>query len=58
MPFSLCMESTSYVLSFGMVFFYQVTTGWIFDISLRDNSIKNQSIKSAIDYDNPTGISP
>ena len=29
------MESTSYVLSFRMVFFfYLVTTGWIFDISL------------------------
>ena len=33
-PLSLCMESTSYVLSFRMVFFYLVTTGWIFDISL------------------------
>ena len=31
LPFSLCMESTSYVLSFMMVFFYLVTTGWIFD---------------------------
>ena len=36
------MESTSYVLSFQMVFFYLVTTGWIFDISLCENSI-NQS---------------
>ena len=36
------MESTSYVLSFRMVF---VTTGWIFDISLCENSINsiNQS---------------
>ena len=34
-PLALCMESTSYVLSFRMVvFFYLVTTGWIFDISL------------------------
>ena len=33
-PLSLCMESTSYVLSFWMVLFYLVTTGWIFDISL------------------------
>ena len=33
------MESTSYVLSFRMVFFYLVTTGWIF--YLRENSIKN-----------------
>ena len=32
LPFSLCMESTSYVLSFRMVFFYLVTTGWIFYI--------------------------
>ena len=32
-PLSLCMESTSYVLSFRVVFFYLVTTGWIFDIS-------------------------
>ena len=32
-PFSLCIESTSYVLSFRiMVFFYLVSTGWIFDI--------------------------
>ena len=33
-PLSLCMESTSYVLSFRMVFFYLVATGWIFDISI------------------------
>ena len=32
--FSLCMESTPYVLSFWMVFSYLVTTDWIFDISL------------------------
>ena len=38
------MESTSCVLSFRMVFFYLVTTGWIFYISLYDNPI-NQSIK-------------
>ena len=31
--FLICVESTSYVLSFRMVFFYHVTTGWIFDIS-------------------------
>ena len=42
-PLSLCMESTSYVLSFRMVFFYLVTTDWIFDILLCENSI-NQSI--------------
>ena len=34
-PLSLCMESTSYVLFFRMVFFYLVTTGWIFDICLQ-----------------------
>ena len=33
------MESTSYVLSFRMVFFYLVTTGSIFYISLCENSI-------------------
>ena len=41
-PLSLCKESTSYVISSRMVFFYLVTTGWIFDISLCENSI-NQS---------------
>ena len=46
-PLSLGMESKSYVLSFRMVFFYLVTTGWIFDISLCENSISsiNQSIE-------------
>ena len=34
LPFSLCMESTPYVFPFRMVFFYLVTTGWIFDFSL------------------------
>ena len=29
-PFSLCMESTSYVFSFRMVFSYLTTTGWVF----------------------------
>ena len=42
LPFSLCMESTSYVFSFQMVFFYLVTTGWIFGISLCENSINHQ----------------
>ena len=37
---------TSYVLSFRMMFFYLVTTGWIFDISLCENSI-NQSINQS-----------
>ena len=39
LPFSLCMESTSYVFSFRMVFSYLVTTGWILDIRLCENSI-------------------
>ena len=39
-PLSFCMESTTYVLSFRMVFFYLVTTGWISYISLLcENSI-------------------
>ena len=41
------LESTSYVLSFRMVFFYLVTTGWIFDISECEKSI-NQSINYTI----------
>ena len=41
------MESTSYVLSFRMVFFYLVTTGWIFDISLLCENSINQSIMHA-----------
>ena len=40
LPFSLlCMESTSYVLSFRMAFFYLVTTGWIFYVSLCENAM-------------------
>ena len=35
----------SYVLSFRMVFFYRVTTGWIFDTSLGDNLINKNKIK-------------
>ena len=42
LPFCHCMESTSYVISFRVVFFYLVTTGWIFYINLYENSI-NQS---------------
>ena len=41
------MESTSYVLSFRMFFSHLVTTGWIFDISLCENSI-DQSINQSI----------
>ena len=44
-PLCLCMEGTSYVLSFRMVFvFYLVATGWIFDISLLlcENSINQK----------------
>ena len=47
LPFSLCMDSSSYVLSFRMVFFYLVTTDWIFDISLCGNSI-SQSVNQSI----------
>ena len=32
LPFSLCTEGTSYVISFRLMFFYLVTTGWIFYI--------------------------
>ena len=39
LPFSLCMESTSYVFFFRVVCFYLVTTGWIFDISLCESSM-------------------
>ena len=45
--FLFFIKSTSYVLFFRMVFVYLVTTGWIFDISLRENSI-NQSISQSI----------
>ena len=34
LPFYLCMKSASYVFSFRIVFFYLVTTGWIFYIIL------------------------
>ena len=37
-PFSRCMESASCVFSFRIVFFYLVTTGWIFDIISCENS--------------------
>ena len=44
LPFSLCMESTSYVLSSRLVFFYLVTRGWNFDISLICENLINQSM--------------
>ena len=44
LPFSLCMESTSYVLSSRLVFFYLVKRGWNFDISLICENLINQSI--------------
>ena len=37
----VCLDSMLYVLSFRMVFFYLVTTAWIFDISLCDNLINS-----------------
>ena len=51
-PLSFCIESTSYVLSFRMVFFYLVTTGWIFDFSSCENSINQSSQK----LDVPAGV--
>ena len=42
--FSLCMESMSYVLSSRLVFFYLVTRGWNFDISLICKNLINQSM--------------
>ena len=49
-PLSLCMDSTSYVLSFRMVFFYFVTTGWVLtSANVRIQSIKQKNIvRSAI----------
>ena len=56
LPFSLCSkERTSYVLSCQMmVFFYLVTTGWIFciiSLLLCDNSI-NQGNRRSLVSDN------
>ena len=44
------MESTAYVLSFRMVFFYLVTTGWIFYTSLCVNSINIINSAFMCDY--------
>ena len=49
----VCMESTSYVFPFRMVFFYLVTTGWNFysriqSITPAINPAINQSINQAI----------
>ena len=56
LPFSLRMESTSYVFLIRMVFFYSVTTGWIFYIILCENSI-NQSInESPYVYQTVSGV--
>ena len=46
------MESTSYVISLRMVFFYLVTTGWIFNISLLcENPINLSNIfDSEVDF--------
>ena len=48
LPFSLCMESTSYVSPFLVVFFYLVVTGWIFDISLLCENSINQCTNNII----------
>ena len=44
------MESTSYVLSFRMVFFYLVTTGCIFDASLCEISIDKKTYRGSVLY--------
>ena len=36
------MESTSYIVSFRMVFFYLVTAVWIFEINLFEDSFKKK----------------
>ena len=43
-------RSTSYVFYFRMVFFYLITTGWIFDISLLCENSIDQSINQSIKY--------
>ena len=48
LPFSRCTESTSsYVLSFRVVFSFLMTTGWIFGITSCENSI-TQSINERV----------
>ena len=52
------MESTSYVLSLRMVFFYLVTTGWIFYVNLCKNSInqfKTSTAKTLTHNENTRG---
>ena len=49
------MESTSYVFPFRMVFFDLVTTGWIFHISLCENSINQITKSPGEDGSNETG---
>ena len=44
------MENTSYELSFRVVFFYLVVTGWIFYISLCENSINSINEVQAEQY--------
>ena len=46
-PLSHCTERMPCVLSFRMVFFYLVTTGWISGISLLCENLTNQSINQA-----------
>ena len=50
LPFYFCIESISYIFLFRMVFFYLVTTGWLFDLNLCENSI-NQSINNVYRVD-------
>ena len=61
LPFSLCMESTSYVLSFRILFFYLVTTGWILmSACVRIQSIKyiHSATTASIIYLTDIGLSP
>ena len=47
LPFSLCLERTSYVFPSRMVFFYLATTGWIFDIIISLLYVRTQSISQS-----------
>ena len=49
LPFSLRMESTTYILSSRMVFFYLVTTGWI-SINKKNHS---KSMDQPVNVANP-----
>ena len=48
--FLFVMESTSHVLSFRMVLFHLVPTGWIFDISLCEDLINQSTITNVLTF--------